>query len=122
VREASGRVRATRNGAFTRDAAGVLRDDAGGVLLGLHGVVRVPDGATIDASGRVILAGRQIDRVTSDREASVRTGYLESAGVDAIAEMVTMLAAQRSFESAEKVVSAIDGTRQKASNDVARVK
>lgn len=37
-----------------------------------------------------------------------------SNGVDAIAEMVDVLAAERSFESAQKAVSAIDISRQKA--------
>jgi flagellar basal body rod protein FlgG len=34
--------------------------------------------------------------------------------VDAIAEMIDVLAAERSFESAQKAVSAIDISRQKA--------
>ena len=36
--------------------------------------------------------------------------------------MVGVLTSQRSFESAEKVVAAIDGVRQKDSNEVARIK
>jgi flagellar basal-body rod protein FlgG len=122
VRDAHGTVTGTRNGNFTRDVNGCLRDSAGRALLGLHGAVRVPDGATIDERGRVMLAGRQIDRIPIDPGATIRSGFIECANVDAIGEMVTVLAAQRSFESAEKVVSAIDGTRQKAANDVARVK
>jgi flagellar basal-body rod protein FlgG len=122
LRDARGHVVATRNGAFTRDSSGVLRDDSGRVVLGLHGAARVPEGATIDASGRVMLAGRQIDRIVSGRDAVVRCGFLECANVNAIDEMVTVLAAQRSFESAQKVVTSIDGTRQKSSNDVARIK
>jgi len=94
VRDANGRVLETRNGAFTRDRAGVLRDDAGRALI-----------ETKLAAG-----------------ASVRTGFLETANVNAIDEMVNVLAAQRSFESAEKIVAAIDGTNQKAANDVARIK
>jgi flagellar basal-body rod protein FlgG len=122
VRDAAGAVTATRNGAFVRERDGTLRDDAGRALLGLHGKVRIPDGATLDERGRVMLAGRQIDRVPIDFGATIRSGYLETANVDAIGEMVDILTAQRSFESAEKVVAAIDSTRQKASNDVARVK
>lgn len=88
-----GRVVQTRNGAFTRGSDGRLRDDAGRVLVGLR------------------LA----------RGSSVRNGFLESANVDAIGEMVRMLSASRSFESAEKCVAAIDQTRQKAATDVAKV-
>ncbi len=92
VRDARGRVTETRNGAFTRGADGKLRDDAGRLLIGTR-----------------LAAG-----------SSVRSGFLETANVDAVGEMVSMLAAQRSFESAEKVVAAIDGTRQKAASDVGK--
>lgn len=94
VRDASGHVVETRNGAFTRDRVGALRDDGGRALIGTR-----------------LAAG-----------ASVRTGFLETANVNAIEEMIDVLAAQRSFESAEKVVAAIDATDQKAGNDVARIK
>ena len=122
VQDESGTVRATRNGAFVRERDGHLRDEAGRVLLGLHGALRMPEGATLDERGCVTLAGRLIDRIPIDPGASVRIGYLETANVDAIGEMVDILTAQRSFESAEKVVAAIDGVRQKASNDIARIK
>lgn len=122
LRDGSGHVSATRNGAFVRERDGTLRDDGGRTLLGLRGALRIPEGATLDDRGRVMLAGRQIDRIPVDPGASVRSGYLETASVNGIGEMVDILTAQRSFESAEKVVAAIDSTRQKASNDVARLK
>lgn len=122
IRDRDGAISATRNGAFTRAIDGSLRDDAGASLIGLRGPVRIPDGATIDNAGRVMLAGKQVDRIIVGVGASVRTGFLESANVNAVEEMVNVLAAQRSFESAEKVVSAIDQTRQKASNELARLK
>ncbi|HTZ54229.1 MAG TPA: flagellar basal body rod C-terminal domain-containing protein [Candidatus Acidoferrum sp.] len=94
VRAADGRVSATRNGAFERDRDGLLRDTQGRELVG----------------------------TTLGPGATVRTGYLETSNVNAIDEMVDVLTSQRSFESAEKVVSAIDGVREKNANDVARVK
>jgi flagellar basal body rod protein FlgG len=45
---------------------------------------------------------------------AVHAGTLASNGVNAIAEMIDVLAAERSFESAQKVVSAIDRSREKA--------
>lgn len=121
VRGAGGAVTGTRDGHFSRDRDGVLRDAQGRALLGLQGPVRVPQGATIDERGRIVLAGRQLDRIPVDPGASIRTGFLECANVNAVEEMVTVLSAQRAFESEEKVVSAIDQTRQKAASDVARV-
>jgi flagellar basal body rod protein FlgG len=94
VRAADGSVQTTRNGAFERDRDGVLRDEQGRAFIG----------------------------TTLGRGAKVVTGYIETSNVNAIDEMVGVLTSQRSFESAEKVVSAIDSVRQKSSNDVARVK
>ena len=94
VQSPDGTIVQTRNGAFERDRFGVLRDAAGRKLV-----------------GTVLRAG-----------AAVRSGFLETSNVNAIGEMVSVLTAQRSFESAEKVVTAIDGVRQKSSDDVARVK
>jgi flagellar basal-body rod protein FlgF len=122
VRADDGAVTATRNGAFERDRFGVLRDDAGRGLLGSHGLLHLPDGATIDVHGRVLQGGKEIDRIALGPGATLRSGFVEAADVDAIGEMVGVLTSQRSFESAEKVVAAIDGVRQKSSNDVAQVK
>lgn len=64
--------------------------------------VREPDGTLRDGSGRS-LAGPHL-----------------SNGVDAIAEMIDVLAAERSFESAQKAVTAIDVSREKAA-EAARI-
>jgi flagellar basal-body rod protein FlgF len=121
VREADGSVTATRNGAFVRERDGTLRGDSGGAVLGANGPLHVPDGASIDSHGVVIAGGRALDRLTLPPGSTVHAGFLESANVDAIAEMIDVLAAERSFESAEKVVAAIDGTRQKSA-DTARIR
>ena len=122
VRDRDGHVSSSRNGAFERDRDGLLRDGSGSVLLGLYGPARVPEGASVDERGRVMLGGKRMDRILYGGDATLRAGFVETADVNAIQEMVTVLAAQRSFESAQKVVSAIDGTRQKASNEIARLK
>ena len=122
VRDAHGRVVTSRDGAFARAADGTLRDRQGRVLLGVSGALRVPAGARIDDGGRVVRDGRVLDRMTLPSGTSLRAGFLEDSGVDAIAQMVDVLTAERSFESAQKVVSAIDRTREKSASDVARVK
>ena len=122
VRERNGHIVQTRAGAFMRDRSGHLTDAAERVLQGVRGALRVPAGARIDLRGRVIQGDRVVDRLSLAAGSSVHAGFIETANVDAIGEMVTVLTAQRSFESAEKIVAAIDGTRQKAANDVARVK
>lgn len=93
LRDARGAIVQTRSGAFVRASDGTLRDDAGRVLV----------------------------ETRLGRGARVAHGFLEGANVDAIGQMVAMLGAQRSFESAEKSVAAIDQARRKAASDVAKV-
>ena len=121
MRDARGNVVATRAGAFVREANGTLRDVAGRTLLGTRGALLFPDGARIGADGRVLAGGRVVDALPLASGARLQSGFLEGPGVDAIAEMVDVLSAQRSFESAQKVVSAIDLSRQKAA-EAARVR
>jgi len=110
VRDSGGLVTVTRNGAFTRATDGTLQNDGGEIVLGVHGPLHVSEDGSVE------------ELVRKETGLNVRSGFLESANVNAIDEMVNVVAAQRSFESAEKVVSAIDQVRQKASNDVARLK
>jgi flagellar basal body rod protein FlgG len=42
--------------------------------------------------------------------------------VNAIGETLAILTAQRAFETAQKTLLAIDATREKAANDVVRVR
>lgn len=94
VREADGREFRTRSGSFTRDRSGEFRDDAGRVLV----------------------------RTSLARGSYVRSGFLESSNVDAAGEMVNVLEAERSFEAAQKVLSAIDQTAQRANAKMAELK
>ena len=122
LRDSHGAIEHTRSGAFTRDRFARLGDDAGRVLLGAHGAVRLPDGATIETDGSIRNAGKIVDRIALRPGASIRSGFLESSNVNAISEMIDVLCAQRSFESAQKVLSAIDMTRQKSTDELARLK
>jgi flagellar basal body rod protein FlgG len=70
----------------------------------------------ITARGFLTALGVKIARERSPEQVEQpRSGGLRLAnGVDAIGEMIDVLAAERSFESAQKAVTAIDGTREKA--------
>jgi flagellar basal body rod protein FlgG len=105
-----------------RDRAGVLSDGQGRRLLGRSGPVRVSAEATIGADGAVREDGRTVNRLVLPAGTSVRSGALESSSVDAIGETLAMLTAQRAFETAQKTLGAIDQTRDKAVNDVGRLK
>lgn len=69
----------------------------------------------VAARGTLTSSGVAISR---SREPAPRPGMPN--GIDSIAEMIDVLAAERSFESAQKSVAAIDQTRQKSA-EAARI-
>jgi flagellar basal body rod protein FlgG len=79
----------------------------------------------IAAHGFLTALGVKIARERSaeagvPRAGTFAPGLHPSNGVDAISEMIDVLAAERSFESAQKAVVAIDLSRQKAA-EAARI-
>ena len=116
------RIALVRSASFFRDARGRLADAQGRVLLGRYGALRTSDASTIDARGVVRDRGRELDRVRVVPGTTVRSGFLMRSNVDAVREMVDVLAAERSFETAQKALSALDDARAKDAGDVARIK
>jgi len=113
---------ATRNGAFVTDRDGWLTDDRGRRVAGTRGPIAITARTTIAADGDVRANGRSVNRIPLPPGTHVQTGALETSNVDAIGETLAILNAQRAYETAQKVLVAIDDTRQKAVNDVGRLK
>jgi flagellar basal body rod protein FlgG len=113
---------ATRDGAFIRNRDGLLANQHGRLLLGDHGPIPFPSTATVDADGTIRDGTRTIARLALPGGTTVRSGALEESSVDAIGETLAILTAQRAFETAQKTLVAIDQTREKAVNDVVRLK
>ena len=102
--------------AIVGDGAFIVRDRNGTVSRSRDGAfVRDRNGTLTDALGRTLM------RTDLSNGSVVRRGFLETSGANAISEMIDVVWAQRSFESAQKAASAIDGIRQRAA-DAARVK
>jgi flagellar basal-body rod protein FlgF len=112
----------TRNGAFIRDRDGYLADQQGRRVQGTTGPIRLPENATIAPDGTIQDNGQIVGRLPLPPGTTVRSGALESSSVDAIGETLSVLTAQRAFETAQKTLVAIDQTREKAVNDVGRLK
>ncbi len=112
----------TRNGAFVRDKDGWLVDDRGRRLRGACGALRVSSAASIAADGTVHDRGRIVDRLPLPSGTRVLAGSLETSSVNAIDQTLAILTAQRAFETAQKTMLAIDATRERAANDVGRLK
>lgn len=135
----------TRNGAFHVDPSGVLQTREGLPVAweGSRGTLD-PLGSSpvIDSQGNVRQDGSEIGRlklVDFDRPnklspdvtgglragvdlveqaptGSVRQGMLEMANVNAVDEMVSLIAAQRSFESAARTLSSIEQVMRRLTN------
>jgi flagellar basal body rod protein FlgG len=112
----------TRNGAFVTDARGYLCDDRGRRVMGARGPITIDAQTTIAGDGIVSAHGRRLNAIPLPPGSHVQTGALEASNVNAIGETLEILNAQRAFETAQKVLVAIDDTRQKAVNDVVRLK
>lgn len=59
------------------------------------------------------------NRIATD--AKVEQGVLETSNVNVINEMVNMITIQRAYEAGQKVITSIDGTLDKAVNNIGRV-
>jgi flagellar basal body rod protein FlgG len=123
VRDPHGRTVYEQSASFALDANRHLVDGRGNFLIDARGgLIRGTADATIDALGVARSDGEVLGHLRLSRGASVESGFLERSNVDAVHEMVDVLSAQRAFETAEKAHSALDETRAKDVNDVARVK
>lgn len=123
--------RFTRNGRFMADGNGRLTDQMGNLVVGRDGnPITVGADGTVDP-GRLGVFDVQNARKAGEglftgaaggpAGAQVRSGALESSGVDAARTMVDMIASLRAFEAGQRVITTIDSTLQKAANDVGRV-
>ncbi len=112
----------TRNGAFSADRDGWLSDDRGRHVIGTRGPIAIGPRTTIAADGDVRVGGRSVNRIPLPAGTRLHVGALEASNVDAIGETLEILTAQRAFETAQKVLVALDTTREKAVNDVGRLK
>jgi flagellar basal-body rod protein FlgF len=121
-------VRYTRNGQFTAAANGRLTDQLGNAVLNQNG-----QPITIGADGKVPAGTVGVFAVNNARKAGdnffqgtaagrgtgqVRSGAVEGSGADPVKAMTDMIASLRAFESGQKVITTIDSTLQKASNQV----
>ena len=112
----------TRDGHFMRDRDGYLADQQGRRVQGRAGPIRLSADAVVGSDGTIRDAGRVVGELPLPAGTTVRSGALESSSVDAIGETLAVLTAQRAFETAQKTFGAIDQARDKAVNDVARLK
>jgi flagellar basal body rod protein FlgG len=134
IRSAEGTIAYTRDGSFGRDQDGYLVTRSGERVLDENqsdialpeGLISVsPDGTLMHGSEEVAKVGVFSGRFTKvggnrfqgaatlAEDAHVRSGYLEGSNVNAIEAMTAMISINRSFEIAQKSISAQDELAQK---------
>jgi flagellar basal-body rod protein FlgG len=121
-------IRYTRDGSFQSAADGTLVDASGSRVLGTDGkAVKVAADGTITPSqvgvfaltgaskeGDALFTGTRAGKATGE----VRSGALESSGVNAGRTMVDMMASLRAFEAGQKAIQTIDQSLQLAAGQV----
>lgn len=138
----------TRDGSFKLNANGQLITGKGHYVLGQNGIIQLNgNDFTVERDGTIIQDGQVIDRLlvtqfqdpntlrkngenllnrspnSAEEQFSgeVLQNYVEQSNVDAIREMVDMIALMRSYEANQRVITAIDETLDKAVNEVGRI-
>jgi flagellar basal-body rod protein FlgF len=138
----------TRDGGFELNANGQLVTVQGYFVLGENGVIQLEGNSfLVDRDGNITQNGVYIDRLLikqfQDPHTLVKSGenllsptettaeeeftgqviqnYIEQSNVDAVREMVDMISLMRSYEANQRIITAMDGTLEKAVNDVGRV-
>jgi flagellar basal-body rod protein FlgG len=130
VRGANG-TRYTRDGQFQASSKGTLVTASGDEVLGPDGQpARLAADGTVAASQigvtRLDAARREGDNLFTGTArgaaaGTVRSGALEARAVDPISTMVDMLGSLRAFEAGQRVITTIDSTLAKATNQVGGV-
>lgn len=135
-------VRAVRSGSFTLNADGRIMDSQGRLLLGENGPMILPPGPVdIDSWGGVSVSGEVVGRLRIVEEAGlsdglldastlrdiptedvrVRQGFIEGSNVSTLDALIEMTTIQRSFESVQNAVRAIDSMMDTAVNRIGRL-
>lgn len=138
----------TRDGSFELNANGQLITRQGYFVLGRKGVIQLDsDQFMVQRDGTILQNGSVVDQllirqfedphtlrkngenllsptnetVEQDFTGQVIQGYLEQSNVEIVREMVDMITLMRNYEANQRIITAMDGTLEKAVNEVGRV-
>lgn len=141
-------IRYTRNGAFVRNADGVLTTITGRPVLGQNGPVQAGSGQiSVLDDGTVLVDGNPVDKLqvvefgpAPDLQRSgntellapeggplpeaalntvVRQGFVESSNVDVTATLTTIIEIQRAYEANQRMIQSQDELIGRAANEIA---
>lgn len=146
VESADGQNMLTRDGRFTVDAEGFLKDLYGNYILGQNGRIYIGNNeAAVDEQGNIFIGGAYADSFlitvpaategmemlsngllsfaggTEAFTGKVRQGCLEKSNVNLIDEMTAMLEDSRAFQACSQLIKAEDEMNKKTVNEIARI-
>ena len=111
-------IRLDPNAAITVNKLGYVMQN--NQIVGTIGMVDVDNYDYLEKYGEnlyTLLAGG--NRIATD--ANIEQGTLETSNVNVVNEMVNMVTIQRAYEAGQKVITSIDGTLDRAVNNVGKV-
>jgi flagellar basal-body rod protein FlgG len=108
----------TGTASFTVSEDGTFWVD--GNMAGSLRIVQFNDTAALRKTGDNLYVSYNNEQPTQVEAPVVRQGFLESSNVDIATEMVDMLTVSRAYESNQRVIKMVDGTLDKAVNELAR--
>lgn len=139
----------TRDGSFTKGSDNSLLTKDGNAVMGENGPIILGSGEfTVGEDGTIIQNGEVVDKLlikeftdttvlkkygdnlvqadagaeTGNFSGTVQQGFIELSNVNIVREMVDMITVMRSYEANQKVLQAMDGTLDKAVNEVGAVR
>lgn len=89
-------------------------------IIGTIGVVDIDNYDYIEKYGENLYNLAQGGNVIASN-ANVEQGVLETSNVNVVNEMVNMITIQRAYEAGQKIITSIDGTLDKAANQIGKV-
>lgn len=143
-------IRYTRNSSFKMTSEGYIVDVDGNHLQGESGDLQVPVDAAnvaISVNGQVYADGVLAEQITLidfenydylekvgdtsyrlldggtmvDATGLINQGFTEQSNVNAVSEMVDMIAISRAYEANQKVIQTVDGMLDKSVNSIGRL-
>ncbi|WP_010246319.1 flagellar hook-basal body protein [Acetivibrio cellulolyticus] len=139
----------TRDGSFCLNSAKQLVTSEGYMVMGTDGPITLEsENFSVLDDGSIVQNGQVVDKLaikdftdtstlrkfgenliqtteeTQEQEFNgvVKQGYLEQSNVNVVNEMINMITVMRAYESNQKVIQALDGTLEKAVNEVGAVR
>ena len=137
----------SRDGELAITPEGYLTDNRGHYIVGETGPIQLALGEfAVSPDGSIYQEGALVDRIQlvtfTDMNSflkvgdnyyrtmeppqpvenpNIQQGYLENSNVNIVREMVEMITVMRSYEANQKTIQSLDGTLDKAVNDLGRV-